>query len=1479
MVGKVFDKAVNFLVDTGSAVTLVSVSVVKQLDKDDFEVVDVPFDIYLADGQKLEVEGQALLEITLGPMKVEHPVIIADIKQQAILGMDFMAKQECKLDLHHLVMKVQGKEVAMWNEDKSNPQCCRISVPYDMVIPALHEKVISGRVIRKGNESNLNLIEGTNLFIERTGLFVARSLACISSGNVLVRMCNPNTTDIELHQGTTIAIGEPVEVCSTQDQSLCSITTEPSVCSGTQTGERTKFPEHLQDVLDRGSVHLTETEKELLKQKLAQYADVISLKDETLGRTNVTRHRIDTGTEAPIHQKLRRVPMHLQDEVDTAMQDMIDKDVIEPSSSPWQSNVVLVRKKDGSLRFCIDYRPLNKITVKDSYRLPSIAESLDLLSGASLFSCLDLASGYWQVEMDPDDKEKTAFATSRHGLYQFKVMPFGLCNAPSTLENVLSGLQFETLLVYLDDIIIPCKDFEQGLQRLEMVFQRLRQAGLKLKGKKCFLFQKEVIYLGHKVSKQGIQTDPAKISAVKDWPTPENVHEVRSFMGLCSYYRKFIEHFAEIARPLNKLTEKNARFLWSDKCDQSFKELKEHLITAPILAYPSLDHKFILDTDASNDSIGAVLSQIIDGRECVIAYGSKALLKAERNYCVTRRELLAAVFFMKQYKHYLYGKKFLLRTDHGALKWLFRFKDPSGQIARWLETLSMFDFDIEHRPGRQHGNADGLSRVPCRQCGMGGSNLVQVLTRSQASRSQQDEPCKAQTDGNGVAESHQDQQQNCWVSHFSHEQLRQYQLDDPVIGKVLNMLETESTKPSWQEVSKECADFKAYWSLWEILVQKDGVLYKQWLNPIDKTSHLQLIVPLSLRDHLVQELHGVLTSGHLGRKKTTEKVKSWFYWVGWCADVRKFCETCPQCPKKKPSPRKPRTELKQYLTGEPLERVGLDILGPLPATYKGNRYILVVIDYFTKWAEAYPMRNQEAHTVADKLVYGLIARFGVPLQLHTDQGRQFESNLFQELCNLLGIAKTRTTSYHPQSDGLVERYNRTLQGMLSLFVEENQRDWDEYVAVLCMAYRASPQESTNVTPNMMMLGHEVNLPVDILYGQPVTDEHFESESEYVETLKKKLEAAHEFARQQLQRSACRQKRYYDLKVYGNPYQRGDFVWLYLPRRKVGLSPKLQTFWEGPYLIVQKISDALYAVQRSKTSKKEVVHFDRLKPYKGTELESWLEPLSRTNDVRNFAYGATGSKTDRVRNSVDIRECWQNPEGDNDGEMSEAQGENLHGPGIEDWSDVHLRSHRETDSVDCREGGSSLNGDNDRKESEASDNHPLYPGIGNHSDNVDLTGHTSKLCRFISDSESDYEDESAIDRLPGQLEYCVIDSSRVSLDNYGRCGNGSVRQLPETPCVTDSIGNGPVRQLPEVPGDGIDLIQNDSVSEAPNESSTSCTYTVDSDLLESSNIDKSSDKFTNKSSGSDDISFVSDRREDARRSQRNRKPTKRLIEEI
>lgn len=355
--------------------------------------------------------------------------------------------------------------------------------------------------------------------------------------------------------------------------------------------------------------------------------------------------------------------------------------VIEPSNSPWASPVVLVRKKDGSMRFCVDYRRLNDVTIKDAYPLPKIDEAFDHLSGHEMFSTLDLNSGYWQVSMEESDKPKTAFVT-RQGLYQFKVMPFGLCCAPATferlMETVLAGLQWDKCLVYLDDIIVVGKSFENMMENLQHVFQRLHQAGLKLKAKKCNLFATRVSYLGHIISKDGISTDPEKVRAVAEWPVPATVTELRSFLGLCSYYRRFIQNFAAVAKPLHRLTEKGRKFLWNKEAQEAFEVLRNKLITGPILALPDITKPFVLDTDASNEAIGAVLSQNIDGTERVIAYASRTLTKSEKKSCVTRKELLAVVLFVKHYRHYLYGKRFLLRTDHGSLKWLLRFKKPEG---------------------------------------------------------------------------------------------------------------------------------------------------------------------------------------------------------------------------------------------------------------------------------------------------------------------------------------------------------------------------------------------------------------------------------------------------------------------------------------------------------------------------------------------------------------------------------------------------------------------------------------------------------------------------------------------------------------------------------------------------------------------------------------------------------------------------------
>ncbi|GFT36599.1 retrovirus-related Pol polyprotein from transposon 17.6 [Trichonephila clavipes] len=373
------------------------------------------------------------------------------------------------------------------------------------------------------------------------------------------------------------------------------------------------------------NAELSPEQKSSAERLFQEFEDVFSRNSSDIGHTTVTQHRIDTVDHPPIKQHPRRLPFAKQEEVGTLLREMQENDIIEPSSSPWASPIVLVHLK----------------------------------------------SGYWQVEIHPEDREKTAF-TSGQGLWQFKVMPFGLCNAPATferlMETVLKGLTFEACLIYLDDVII---------------------------------------------GGQGVRTDPEKVSAVKNWKRPENLRELRSFLGLCTYYRKFVKGFSNIARPLHKLTESKQKFQWTKECEDSFLQLKEALTSSPILIYPQPDKPFILDTDASNESVGAVLSQEIDGQERVVAYWSKCLSKPERNYCVTRKELLAIVKAIEHFHHYLYGQKFLLRTDHASLTWLMNFRNTEGQVARWIQRLNEYYFDIRHRKGSSHGNADALSRRPC----------------------------------------------------------------------------------------------------------------------------------------------------------------------------------------------------------------------------------------------------------------------------------------------------------------------------------------------------------------------------------------------------------------------------------------------------------------------------------------------------------------------------------------------------------------------------------------------------------------------------------------------------------------------------------------------------------------------------------------------------------------------------------------------
>ena len=458
---------------------------------------------------------------------------------------------------------------------------------------------------------------------------------------------------------------------------------------------------------------------------MEEYHDIFALEDGESGETGLVKLCIETGDATPIAQSVRRVPSAVRKEVAHQIQEnlMLRNRVIQPSHSPWASPIVLVRKKDNTLRFCVDYRALNEVTKPDKFPIPRIDDLLDQLGEAHYFSTLDLASGYWQIRVDEASQEKTAFVT-HEGLYEFRVMPFGLTNAPSVfqrvMQQVLSGLNppggRDFVAVYIDDVLIFSRTIEEHIDQLQKVLEQLRKANLKLKPVKCHFLSQSLEYLGHIITPNGLQPNPKQLEAVRGFPVPGNVSQVRQFCGLTSYYRRFVKDFARVAAPLHSLTRKGVEFVWNKDCQDVFDQLKQRLTTAPILVYPDFVQGFMLETDASIRGLGAVLSQRRgDNQLHHVAFASRALSAAEKNYSITELETLAVVWAIQHYHAYLYGNEVTVITDHSAVKAILQTPSPNGKHARWW--LKVFasgvgKVQLTYRPGRENVLADVLSRNP-----------------------------------------------------------------------------------------------------------------------------------------------------------------------------------------------------------------------------------------------------------------------------------------------------------------------------------------------------------------------------------------------------------------------------------------------------------------------------------------------------------------------------------------------------------------------------------------------------------------------------------------------------------------------------------------------------------------------------------------------------------------------------------------------
>ena len=623
----------------------------------------------------------------------------------------------------------------------------------------------------------------------------------------------------------------------------------------------------------------------------------------------------------------------------------------------------------------------------------------------------------------------------------------------------------------------------------------------------------------------------------------------------------------------------------------AFDELKKALISTPILAYPIRDGgKFILDSDCSAFAAGAVLSQIQNGEERVIGYASKTLSREQKNYCATYRELFAARWAMEYFRHYLWGRRFVLRTDHSSLRWLLNFKDPTGVVARWITYLSGFDYEVEHRSGKKQTNADGLSRCYRRRCDreecfdccefVSKSHFIVAPVLSSAQRSQ------VVSDMVHAACSN-------WVNNFSAELWRELQMEDVNIKTVITWIESGTGKPNSEELLMHSRTVRILVSQWKILSLRHGVLYRQLLQVTPgNDSIFQVVLPSSMRRELFHEFHVARSAGHLGRDKTYAKLRDRVYWPGMKQDVSDWVKFCKACTSAKTGHGKKRAKLVKMLCSEPLDRISLDFMGPLPESEFGNKYVMVLTDYFSKWVEAYPMKDLLAASAADILVTEFFCRFGTANIIHTDQSSQFEPTLFQEMCSLYEIRKTRTTPYHPRSDGLTERNNRTIQTMLRSYVDDTGSDWDVHLPYLLQAYRASVHDSTGFTPNKLFLGREISLPSDIVYGKPPNNIPYKCYTEFVEWFSTANEKAFEFARDKLRRSAVKQKRNFNNSVESLDFDIGSYCWYFYPPKQ----KKLSSGWIGPWKVIDRLENFTYRIQNVESGQYRISHVDHLHPY-------------------------------------------------------------------------------------------------------------------------------------------------------------------------------------------------------------------------------------------------------------------------------------------
>lgn len=1141
------------LLDCGASVSLVTQSVFQKIARDrQINKIDDPTTIKSICGEKLHILGCYSIPIKLGNKEFKHCFYVVkndfNSNYRVILGYDFMTTNRLKLNFEELLVSIDNVQIRMMdsntnsqiNNVKSN--LAKLKTKY-ILKPGESQlvNIVLQSNKKVGDEVLITPINNKNIKIEESICSVTKDNTC----KILVS--NITNKTMHLNKAMNVAtISSDFEIRNMEQIKLLR--------------REELFPS------DFDLSHLDITSKNKLLALLMEFSDIFSKRLFTIGSTDkVTPEFYVQGENLPSIRNYG-VPQILKPILREQIDELLEAGLVEPSNAEISFPLLLIKKRNKSsdgtdqYRQVVDYRYLNDHIKFANYPLPQINQLLDELKGSEYFTNLDLHSSFFQIRLPEDKRKYTTFSTIL-GNFKYRVLPQGLNVSPGTMQrltdNIIAPIKYLGIVNYLDDFVLGTNSLEQMLYKLRKLFQELRKAGVTLNPSKCSFMLPKIKVLGHEVDKNGIRPLEDNLRKIKEFPIPNTTKRLQRWLGQASYYRRFIPNFSKIAEPLFELTKKRKKFIWNDLAQQAFDELQDALSKEPILQHPNFSKTFILSTDSSDTCIGATLGHKDEsGLILPISYYSKKLVAHQKKWPIHEKELFAIQEAVKAFKHYLYGRHFIVRCDNSAIQSIKKLENPANRLARMILYLNDYDFTFEKIPGSENQVADLFSRD------FHQVNLVQV-----------DMP--------------------------NFQEIKNAQLLDPVISQLI-------TKISKTRKHLTPSEQKYFISDDGVLMHKEKFKSTSPRSDINCTMN-QIVIPEVFKLKILQIAH----QNHAGHLRTYETIREQFYWRGLYTDVEHFVKSCTDCMGfKTPKTIAPVPIQRHFIPSRPGQMVSCDLVGQLPETSKGHKYFITFVDHFTKFLVAYPMRTQSAEETSE-MFFKYITLFGIPENLLTDRGSNFTSQMFQNVANKLGVTKLYTTALNPKCNGKLEVLHGKIKKTVSIWARES-RQWDTYLDLYTYFYNNSFQKTIQDKPSYLVFGMDINMPHTILESKrPRQDDSY---CGYIEKKTSQLQEAYKKVTENITKASEKQENYQHKKAKIKDFKIGQLVFLYSPDmdRNSGL-PKKRSY-KGPFRVVERHNLVNYSIMDISDAKKKIqkVNSDRLIPFEERNFK-FLPELKTTEE--------------------------------------------------------------------------------------------------------------------------------------------------------------------------------------------------------------------------------------------------------------------------